>query len=208
MAVTAVNDNSTFMYSTCYGHGDALHVGDLIPARRGGPHRQIRHGRRNPPADRQRGGSQQRWDWRGNHLAHDGGHAVVDLRDARSDQPPPLHAAQYRVALAWQNTAYNQPPHRSCFLGDGVSNPTTAEYLRSLIHNTSLPRPAHGPQQQSRAPARGPATTESIDETQTRPHRLRHRLRHPAGRHGHDAGNHPRDGGAHPVRGRNRAGDL
>ncbi|NUR51697.1 MAG: carbohydrate-binding protein [Hamadaea sp.] len=34
-----------------------------------------------------------------------------------------LHDAQYRVALAWQNTAYNQPPHPSYFLGDGMSTP-------------------------------------------------------------------------------------
>jgi rhamnogalacturonan endolyase len=34
-----------------------------------------------------------------------------------------LHDAQYRVAIAWQNTAYNQPPHPSFFLGNGMSNP-------------------------------------------------------------------------------------
>ncbi|MFI9427664.1 rhamnogalacturonan lyase [Streptomyces achromogenes] len=28
-----------------------------------------------------------------------------------------LHDTQYRTALAWQNTAYNQPPHPSFFLG-------------------------------------------------------------------------------------------
>lgn len=35
-----------------------------------------------------------------------------------------VHDAQYRVALAWQNTAYNQPPHPSFFLGSGVALPT------------------------------------------------------------------------------------
>jgi hypothetical protein len=34
-----------------------------------------------------------------------------------------VHDAQYRVALAWQNTAYNQPPHPSFFLGNGMTNP-------------------------------------------------------------------------------------
>ncbi|MFG1703086.1 cellulose binding domain-containing protein [Nonomuraea sp. M3C6] len=34
-----------------------------------------------------------------------------------------LHDPQYRVALAWQNTAYNQPPHPSFFIGDGMSTP-------------------------------------------------------------------------------------
>ncbi|OAA28221.1 hypothetical protein UG55_1006194 [Frankia sp. EI5c] len=33
------------------------------------------------------------------------------------------HDPQYRVALAWQNTAYNQPPHPSFPIGDGMSTP-------------------------------------------------------------------------------------
>ncbi|GAA2127729.1 carbohydrate-binding protein [Streptomyces synnematoformans] len=37
--------------------------------------------------------------------------------------PTLLHDPQYRVALAWQNTAYNQPPHPGFFLGDGMSAP-------------------------------------------------------------------------------------
>ncbi len=32
----------------------------------------------------------------------------------------------YRTALAWQNTAYNQPPHPSFFLGDGMPTPPRA----------------------------------------------------------------------------------
>lgn len=41
------------------------------------------------------------------------------------------HDPQYRVALAWQNTAYNQPPHPSYFLGDGMSRPPRPNvYLR------------------------------------------------------------------------------
>ncbi|NJQ03075.1 rhamnogalacturonan lyase [Streptomyces zingiberis] len=34
-----------------------------------------------------------------------------------------LHDAQYRTALAWQNTAYNQPPHPSFFIGNGMATP-------------------------------------------------------------------------------------
>ena len=34
-----------------------------------------------------------------------------------------MHDPMYRVAIAWQNTAYNQPPHPSFFLGDGMSIP-------------------------------------------------------------------------------------
>ncbi|MFP8960799.1 RICIN domain-containing protein [Streptomyces nanhaiensis] len=42
-----------------------------------------------------------------------------------------VHDAQYRVALAWQNTAYNQPPHPSFFLGQGMSTPPQPDvYLR------------------------------------------------------------------------------
>jgi hypothetical protein len=34
--------------------------------------------------------------------------------------PTLMHDTQYRVAVAWQNTAYNQPPHPSFFIGDGM----------------------------------------------------------------------------------------
>ncbi|KAB8139629.1 rhamnogalacturonan lyase [Chloroflexia bacterium SDU3-3] len=34
-----------------------------------------------------------------------------------------MHDPQYRVAIAWQNTAYNQPPHPSFFLGNGMATP-------------------------------------------------------------------------------------
>ncbi|WP_051313015.1 Ig-like domain-containing protein [Sporocytophaga myxococcoides] len=34
-----------------------------------------------------------------------------------------VHDPQYRVALAWQNGAYNQPPHVSFFLGDQMEEP-------------------------------------------------------------------------------------
>ena len=34
-----------------------------------------------------------------------------------------MHDPQYRVAIAWQNAGYNQPPHPSFFLGEGMSMP-------------------------------------------------------------------------------------
>jgi rhamnogalacturonan endolyase len=34
-----------------------------------------------------------------------------------------MHDPQYRVAVAWQNTAYNQPPYPSFYLGDGMAAP-------------------------------------------------------------------------------------
>jgi rhamnogalacturonan endolyase len=34
-----------------------------------------------------------------------------------------MHDPQYRLSIAWQNIAYNQPPHTSFFIGEGMSNP-------------------------------------------------------------------------------------
>lgn len=34
-----------------------------------------------------------------------------------------MHDPQYRVAIAWQNVGYNQPPHPSFFLGEGMKEP-------------------------------------------------------------------------------------
>ena len=35
-----------------------------------------------------------------------------------------MHDSAYRSAIAWQNTAYNQPPHTGFFIGDGMSIPS------------------------------------------------------------------------------------
>lgn len=37
-----------------------------------------------------------------------------------------MHDPQYRVSIAWQNTAYNQPPHTSFYLGEGMKTPPRA----------------------------------------------------------------------------------
>ena len=34
-----------------------------------------------------------------------------------------MHDPQYRTAIAWQNTAYNQPPHVGYFIGAGMATP-------------------------------------------------------------------------------------
>ena len=34
-----------------------------------------------------------------------------------------MHDPQYRLAVAWQNVGYNQPPHPGFFLGDGMKPP-------------------------------------------------------------------------------------
>ncbi|WP_144123982.1 cellulose binding domain-containing protein [Catellatospora sichuanensis] len=42
-----------------------------------------------------------------------------------------MHDPMYRVAIAWQNTAYNQPPHPSFFIGDGMTSPNSPNiYVR------------------------------------------------------------------------------
>ncbi|WP_325262164.1 hypothetical protein [Flavobacterium sp.] len=35
-----------------------------------------------------------------------------------------MHDTQYRVAIAWQNSAYNQPPHPSFYLGTDMKPQT------------------------------------------------------------------------------------
>ena len=47
-----------------------------------------------------------------------------------------MHDRQYREAIAWQNTGYNQPPHPSFFFGDGMAPPPTPNIVTSL--NTLL----------------------------------------------------------------------
>jgi rhamnogalacturonan endolyase len=45
--------------------------------------------------------------------------------------PTLMHDSQYRVAIAWQNTAYNQPPHPSYFIGSGMTTaPLPTIYVR------------------------------------------------------------------------------
>lgn len=34
-----------------------------------------------------------------------------------------MHDPQYRVAIAWQNVGYNQPPHPSFYIGEGMEQP-------------------------------------------------------------------------------------
>jgi hypothetical protein len=38
-----------------------------------------------------------------------------------------MHDPQYRLSIAWQNGGYNQPPHPSFYLGDGMSPPPTPD---------------------------------------------------------------------------------
>ncbi|ALJ01109.1 rhamnogalacturonate lyase [Rufibacter tibetensis] len=36
-----------------------------------------------------------------------------------------MHDTQYRTAVAWQNVGYNQPPHTSFYVGEGMTPPPT-----------------------------------------------------------------------------------
>jgi len=40
-----------------------------------------------------------------------------------------MHDPVYRLGIAWQNVAYNQPPHTGFYLGDGMSKPPTPDII-------------------------------------------------------------------------------
>jgi rhamnogalacturonan endolyase len=46
--------------------------------------------------------------------------------------PTLMHDRQYRLAIAWQNVGYNQPPHPSYFLGDDMMAAPTPDIVTSL----------------------------------------------------------------------------
>jgi autotransporter-associated beta strand protein len=52
--------------------------------------------------------------------------------------PTLMHDRQYRLAIAWQNVAYNQPPHPSFYLGVGMTTPALPDIVTSLASLTPL----------------------------------------------------------------------
>ena len=42
-----------------------------------------------------------------------------------------MHNPQYRLSIAWQNVAYNQPPHTDFFMGNGMQNPPSPHIVVS-----------------------------------------------------------------------------
>lgn len=52
-----------------------------------------------------------------------------------------MHDRQYRLAIAWQNTGYNQPPHTSFYLGDGMVPPPAPNIVTSLSVLLGPPAP-------------------------------------------------------------------
>jgi rhamnogalacturonan endolyase len=78
-----------------------------------------------------------------------------------------LHDPQYRVALAWQNTAYNQPPHPGFFVGDGMMAPPTPNIVLVGPNPQPTPTPSPSPSpsvyQAESAVLAGGAATESTN---------------------------------------------
>lgn len=46
-----------------------------------------------------------------------------------------MHDPQYRLSIAWQNVAYNQPPHTGFYMGHGMDEPPTPDIR--LVNNGS-----------------------------------------------------------------------
>ena len=51
-----------------------------------------------------------------------------------------MHDPQYRVAIAWQNSAYNQPPHPSFYIGEDMAPPPVQNitYVTDVIPPVAL----------------------------------------------------------------------
>jgi rhamnogalacturonan endolyase len=51
-----------------------------------------------------------------------------------------MHDIHYRLAIAWQNVAYNQPPHTGFFLGEGMATPPAPDlYFVGTNPNSTTP---------------------------------------------------------------------
>ncbi|MCZ8521221.1 rhamnogalacturonan lyase family protein [Paenibacillus caseinilyticus] len=55
-----------------------------------------------------------------------------------------MHDPNYRLAVAWQNVGYNQPPHPSFFLGQGMSEPAAPHMYVNAIKAKSVSVAAEG----------------------------------------------------------------
>ena len=63
-------------------------------------------------------------DWREEVIFHDGDKIYIYTTTIESNYRlfTLMHDPVYRCGVAWQNTAYNQPPHLGFYIGDGVEN--------------------------------------------------------------------------------------
>lgn len=85
-------------------------------------------------------------DWREETILwHEGNPGTIRLitTDIETDHriPTLMHDSQYRQAAAWQNTAYNQPPHPSFFIGQDMAEPPMAHI--SYVNAPSSSKPGH-----------------------------------------------------------------
>jgi hypothetical protein len=84
-------------------------------------------------------------DWREELLVRSADHTSLQLfttTDATEHRIRTLmHDPVYRLGVAWQNTAYNQPPHTSFFLGAGMKRPAAPaiEYMNAPAEDTTAP---------------------------------------------------------------------
>ncbi|MBF0817259.1 G-D-S-L family lipolytic protein [Microbacterium paludicola] len=62
-----------------------------------------------------------------------------------------LSDSQYRLSVAWQAAAYNQPPHTSYYLGEGMATPAAPR----LAYTSDAPAPEVAPGPATAVPAKG-----------------------------------------------------
>ena len=67
-----------------------------------------------------------------------------------------MHDRAYRLAIAWQNVAYNQPPHPSFFLGEGMGTPPQPNIY--YPGNPVTPVPTETPDTDTPTPTPTPVT--------------------------------------------------
>ncbi len=63
-------------------------------------------------------------DWREEVILQEGDkiHIYTTTIESKYRLFTPMHDPVYRCGVAWQNTAYNQPPHLGFYIGDGLDN--------------------------------------------------------------------------------------
>ena len=74
-----------------------------------------------------------------------------------------MHDTQYRTAIAWQNVAYNQPPHPSFFLVDGMATPAAPDiYFVGTNPNGGIASSASSSSRSSVAPSSLSSSSSSV----------------------------------------------
>ncbi|RNL78124.1 T9SS C-terminal target domain-containing protein [Sinomicrobium pectinilyticum] len=57
----------------------------------------------------------------------------MNTEESRRKMYTLMHDPQYRVAIAWQNTGYNQPPHPSFYIGTGMETPPPSPIANNML---------------------------------------------------------------------------